>query len=70
MIHCTQVVKNKWKLRVRFSLENKTNAYYAAVVVKRKWKLRVRFSLENKTNLRYAAVPNRFATSRLTPFLE
>ena len=39
-------------------------------VVKRKWKLRVRLSLENKTNLHYAAVPNRFATSRLTPFLE
>ena len=31
VIHCTEVVKNKWKLRVRFSLEHKTNVYYAAV---------------------------------------
>ena len=39
-------------------------------VVKKKRKLQVRFRLENKTNLHYAAVPNRFATSCLTPFLE
>ena len=43
---------------------------YGTEIVKKKWKLRVRFRLENKTNLHYAAVPNRFATSCLTPFLE
>ena len=35
VIYGTEVVKKKWKLRVRFRLENKTNLHYAAVVLKK-----------------------------------